>query len=115
MRKDFTTEYIYPSRVPTGIRESPHPTSLAFTHCLRSNPVSPLSVSNRQVILNNLNTDIFDNLVAEVRLDGKHVQLALWDTACVSNFCWMTRVADLKFTSGQMEYPVIIKSRIEIP
>ena len=27
---------------------------------------------------------IFENYVAEIRLDGKPVQLALWDTACVS-------------------------------
>jgi hypothetical protein len=26
---------------------------------------------------------IFENYVAEIRLDGKAVQLALWDTACV--------------------------------
>lgn len=26
---------------------------------------------------------IFENYVAEIRLDGKPVQLALWDTACV--------------------------------
>lgn len=26
---------------------------------------------------------IFENYVAEIQLDGKHVQLALWDTACV--------------------------------
>ncbi|KAI0915222.1 hypothetical protein AcV7_008416 [Taiwanofungus camphoratus] len=28
-------------------------------------------------------TAIFENYVAEIRLDGKPVQLALWDTACV--------------------------------
>jgi hypothetical protein len=27
---------------------------------------------------------IFENYVAEIRLDGKPVQLALWDTACVA-------------------------------
>ena len=46
------------------------------------------------MILNTLNTAIFENYVAEIRLDGKPVQLALWDTACVSNRCWMTKVAD---------------------
>lgn len=31
-------------------------------------------------------TAIFENYVAEIRLDGKPVQLALWDTACVLPF-----------------------------
>ncbi|KAH9941428.1 ras-domain-containing protein [Amylocystis lapponica] len=31
-------------------------------------------------------TAIFENYVAEIRLDGKPVQLALWDTACVGKF-----------------------------
>ena len=74
---------------------SPHlPTSLAFTHCLRSNPVSPHPVSHRQVILSNLNADVFENYVSEIRLDGKPVQLALWDTACVPDYCQMTGVVD---------------------
>ena len=65
--------------------------------------------------LNTLNTAIFENYVAEIRLDGKPVQLALWDTACVSNHCRMTQVTDLIFVlSGQEEYEVIAKARIEI-
>jgi len=37
---------------------------------------------------------IFENYVAEIRLDGKPVQLALWDTACVfpCRFCIGTGV-----------------------
>lgn len=34
---------------------------------------------------------IFENYVAEIRLDGKPVQLALWDTACVP--CIVFRVS----------------------
>jgi hypothetical protein len=34
-------------------------------------------------ILTNRSAAIFENYVAEIRLDGKAVQLALWDTACV--------------------------------
>jgi hypothetical protein len=30
-------------------------------------------------------TAIFENYVAEIRLDGKPVQLALWDTAYVTS------------------------------
>lgn len=48
---------------------------------------------------------IFENYVAEIRLDGKAVQLALWDTACVlflslspflllGSFPWSGSVAD---------------------
>jgi hypothetical protein len=31
-------------------------------------------------------TAVFENYVAEIRLDGKAVQLALWDTAYVPPF-----------------------------
>lgn len=34
---------------------------------------------------------IFENYVAEIRLDGKAVQLALWDTACVLIFLSLSR------------------------
>ena len=92
--EDFATVFVCPWRIPKRICESPHPTPLTFTHYLRSNPVSPHPVSSRQVVLSTLKTAIFENYVAEIRLDGKPVQLALWDTACVPNYHWMTKVAD---------------------
>ena len=52
---------------------------------------------------------IFENYVAEIRLDGKAVQLALWDTASVS----ISTLIDVRRTdshwlahSGQEEYEV---------
>jgi hypothetical protein len=47
-----------------------------------SNQVSPLE-NMSQFCVNNviIFQAIFENYVAEIRLDGKAVQLALWDTA----------------------------------
>ena len=92
--KDFVTMFVCPSRIPSWIREDPHPTPLAFTHCLRSNQVGPHPVSDGHVVLSNLNIDIFENYVAEIRLDGKPVELTLWDVACVSSCCRTTKVVD---------------------
>jgi hypothetical protein len=38
---------------------------------------------------------IFENYVAEIRLDGKPVQLALWDTACVFSLSYLDPAADI--------------------
>lgn len=49
-----------------------------------SNRVSSARPLHAMVADVSLLTAIFDNYVAEIRLDGKPVQLALWDTACVA-------------------------------
>lgn len=89
LRKDVTIMFIRFGRIPKGIREflSLHLLAesdvRARTDC--SNPVSilvlpaPLSVSGADGLCPS--AAIFENYVAEIRLDGKPVQLALWDTA----------------------------------
>ena len=50
---------------------------------------------------------IFENYVAEIRLDGKPVQLALWDTACVCvSIVWHAELTVPVPLSGQEEYEV---------
>lgn len=50
---------------------------------------------------------IFENYVAEIRLDGKPVQLALWDTACVDFAILSVRLSHAYLASrGQEEYEV---------
>jgi hypothetical protein len=49
-------------------------------------------------------TAIFENYVAEIRLDGKAVHLGLWDTAYVI-FCLLYFDAEMHFR-GQEEYEV---------
>lgn len=49
---------------------------------------------------------MFENYVAEIRLDGKAVQLALWDTAYVVlrffYYIWLL----IMYSRGQEEYEV---------
>ena len=50
---------------------------------------------------------IFENYVAEIRLDGKAVQLALWDTAYVPFPSLSLHISTLKMhPRGQEEYEV---------
>ena len=52
----------------------------------RSIQVSPFFTLSPNLALNDIGLlAIFENYVAEIRLDGKPVQLALWDTACVTH------------------------------
>jgi Rho family protein len=44
-------------------------------------PFAPPCVRERRGLMRS--AAIFENYVAEIRLDGKPIQLALWDTACV--------------------------------
>ena len=94
MWQDLTIMLVCPRRVSQRICKSPYPAPLSFAHRFRSNPVSPFPAPHRRIILNTLNAAIFENYVAEIRLDGKPVQLALWDTACVSKHSCTTKLAD---------------------
>ena len=53
-----------------------------------SNPVSAHDAffSHRRIHICTPPSAIFENYVAEIRLDGMAIQLALWDTAYVSSF-----------------------------
>jgi len=94
MWQDLTIMLVRPRGVSQGICRSSCPAPLPFAHHFRSNPVSPSPAPHRRIILKTLNAAIFENYVAEIRLDGKPVQLALWDTACVSKHFRITSLAD---------------------
>jgi hypothetical protein len=94
MRQDLTIVLVCPRRVPQGICKSPYPAPLPFAHHFRSNPVSPFPAPQRRITLNTLNAAIFENYVAEIRLDGKPVQLALWDTAYASKHSCTAKLAN---------------------
>jgi hypothetical protein len=63
---------------------------------------------------------IFENYVAEIRLDGKPVQLALWDTAYVQVLRslvllgYSSRLIPFAHCSGQEAYEVCKLRSIEI-
>ena len=94
MWQDLAIMLVCPRRVSQRICKPPHPAPLPFAHRFRSNPVGPFPAPYCRIILNTLNAAIFENYVAEIRLDGKPVQLALWDTACVSKRSCTTNIAD---------------------
>ncbi|KAF7800209.1 hypothetical protein EIP86_011456 [Pleurotus ostreatoroseus] len=60
--------------------------SFALGEFPKEYPVNATAVSARSLALALTHPHppaaIFENYVAEIRLDGKPVQLALWDTAC---------------------------------
>jgi hypothetical protein len=51
-------------------------------------------------------TAVFENYVAEIRLDGKAVQLALWDTAYVASIIPPYKFTLRMYIRGQEEYEV---------
>ena len=53
------------------------------TECVPQVIYSNVMLRDCGLICNCGDAAIFENYVAEIRLDGKPVQLALWDTACV--------------------------------
>ena len=100
MRKDLTTMLFRTGRVSQGIRASSF-RRYRLSHCSNNNPTLhsiqvrlsrfasyslPLTSRRDYLILIWIfsYSAIFENYVAEIRLDGKPVQLALWDTAYVS-------------------------------
>lgn len=87
LRKDVPALLFRARRVPQGIRASLSllsPASLLMH--LRSIPVR-LFIAHASLCsaIYSLSSAIFENYVAEIRLDGKPVQLALWDTAYVAS------------------------------